>query len=133
MNDLLAQRGDPGSSPHGASLRIRVLYVEGCPNVDETVRLVRRLAGSPPWKAVIEEIAVVSQSDAVRHRFLGSPTVQVNGVDVDPAARDRTDFALSCRLYGKSGVPEAEMIVSALREAAGVKANAGAVTKRVSP
>jgi hypothetical protein len=55
--------------------------------------------------------------DAVRLRFLGSPSVQIDGLDIDPMARARTDFTLACRLYGSSGVPPAELIESAIRDA----------------
>jgi hypothetical protein len=52
---------------------------------------------------------------ALEHRFLGSPTVRINGEDIDPAARTRTAFGLMCRTYlgadGLSvGVPSVEML-----------------------
>ena len=98
-------------------MRIRVLYFTGCPHSDETFDLVRRLARSPRRETLIERIEVTTGEDAVRLRFLGSPTVQIDGVDIDPAARGRTDFALTCRLYGNSGIPTRDMIVAAIQEA----------------
>ena len=59
-----------------------------------------------------------TEAEADRMKFLGSPSVRVNGVDIEPAARERTEFALSCRLYGKSGVPLKGLLVEALREGA---------------
>jgi len=97
---------------------IRLLFFDGCPHSEATFDLVRRVAVSRRPDAVVERIEVTSQADAVRLRCLGSPTIHVNGVDIDPTARNRTDFALACRLYGASGVPEAEMIAAAIREAA---------------
>jgi hypothetical protein len=54
-----------------------------------------------------------------RVRFLGSPTVRVNGRDVDPDAVDRTDYGLKCRIYrpdhpGESQLPPEEWIRAAL-------------------
>lgn len=98
-------------------LRIQVLYFADCPHSDETFDLVRRFARSPRRGIVVDKIEVTSGAEAVRLRFLGSPTVQINGVDIDPAARGRTDYALTCRLYGSSGVPAPEMITAAIREA----------------
>ena len=98
-------------------MRIQVLYFAGCPHSDETFELVRRIARSPRQGTLVEKIEVTSGEDAARLRFLGSPTVQINGIDIDPAARERTDFALTCRLYGKSGVPAPDMITAAIREA----------------
>ena len=100
-------------------VRIRGLCFEGCAHSEAALALVRRVAGTEaPHGTVVETIDVASQRDAVRLRFLGSPTVQVNGVDIDPDARERTDFAMACRLYGGSGLPSAELLVAAIGEAA---------------
>ena len=99
-----------------ANVQIQVLYFEGCPNSEPTIELVRRVAVTHGVTSPIETVEVRSAADAVRLRFLGSPTVRVNGVDVDPNARERTDFTIACRLYGTSGVPPAETIAAALRE-----------------
>ena len=41
----------------------------------------------------IQEIA--TQAEAVQHRFLGSPTIQIRGLDIDPEAREFNDFGLT--------------------------------------
>ena len=41
----------------------------------------------------IERITVTTPTEIEKHRFLGSPTIQIGGLDIDPDARDRTDFA----------------------------------------
>jgi hypothetical protein len=41
---------------------------------------------------------VESEEDAKRHRFLGSPTVRVNGADVEPLARGSADYGFRCRI-----------------------------------
>jgi len=54
--------------------------------------------------------------DVERLRFLGSPTVLVDGVDIEPEARHRTDYSYSCRMYsGVSGLPSEEMLMAALQ------------------
>lgn len=54
-------------------------------------------------------------------RFLGSPTVRVNGRDVEPGAEERTDYVLACRVYrgeaGFSGQPDERWVREALAEA----------------
>ena len=61
---------------------------------------------------------VDTDADAQAHHFLGSPTVRVDGADVDPGAADRTDFGLQCRLYrataGLRGTPPDDLITAAL-------------------
>ncbi len=94
---------------------IRVLYFEGCPNHEPTLSLVRRVVADLELDAQVEPVAVKDAEDAKRLRFLGSPTVQVNGLDIELAARSRRDYAMSCRLYNTpDGLPPREMLLAAL-------------------
>ena len=95
-------------------MRIQVLYFEGCPHFSQAMDLIRSVAPNAP----VEAIEINTEEDAVRTRFLGSPTVRVDGIDVEPAARIRADFAIACRIYGGSGVPSRELIASAIEHAA---------------
>src|SRR5262245_27875316 len=97
-------------------MHVRILYIEGCPHSKSTEDLVRRVATSLAIDHGVESVRVDSQEEAVKLRFLGSPTVQIDGRDIEPSARHRTDYALVCRLYVASGMPAADMIRAALRE-----------------
>ena len=84
--------------------RVEVLYFDGCPGHEALLPRLReavRDAGFDP--AAIELRQVTSPDDAESERFLGSPTVRVDGRDVDPSAADRDDFGLKCRLYREDG------------------------------
>ena len=94
-------------------MKIHVLYFAGCPNHQPTVALVREVVTGLGLSVEVEEIAVNTQTDAQRLRFLGSPTVQVNGIDIEPNAREHTHYALTCRLYDGSGIPPRALLVSA--------------------
>ena len=98
-------------------MHIRVLYFAGCPNSGAALALVRDVVAREAVQATVEPVEVKSQDEAIRLRFLGSPTVQIDEEDVEPAARRRSDFSMSCRLYGNSGVPPAGMIAAAIRGA----------------
>jgi len=43
----------------------------------------------------LTEVLVSTEEEAEAHRFLGSPTVQVNGLDLDPAMRTQTAFGFT--------------------------------------
>ena len=101
-----------------ANVHIQVLVFKGCPNSEPTIDLVRRLAITHGVIASVETIEIRSAEDAIHSRFLGSPTVRINGIDVDPDARGRTDFAMVCRLYGASGIPPADSVAAAIHQAA---------------
>jgi hypothetical protein len=98
------------------SMKIQILYFEGCPNHLPTVALVHQVVATLGKEIQIEEVEVTSPEDAVSTRFLGSPTVLVNGVDIDPRARQRTDYGFSCRIYdGMSGLPSEDLLRAALQ------------------
>ena len=63
------------------------------------------------------EAVEVTDADAVqRLRFFGSPTVQINGQDIEPSVRSSTDFAYCCRVYGTSGTPPRDLVRAAFAE-----------------
>jgi hypothetical protein len=68
----------------------------------------------------VQEVEVRTQADAEAWNFVGSPTVRVNGLDVEPGARSVTAFGVGCRSYvengRRSGLPSKEMIGRALQE-----------------
>jgi hypothetical protein len=101
--------------------RVEILYFEGCPNYGSAHVLVERLASALRVEPEIELVEVADPEAAVALRFLGSPTVRVNGVDVEPGAEERCDFALACRIYrsegGASEQPEESWVRDALIEA----------------
>jgi hypothetical protein len=68
------------------------------------------------FRADVREIMVPDVSTAQRVNFLGSPTVRVNGIDIEPAAMERRDFGLMCGRYA-GGVPLTSLIRAAVRSA----------------
>lgn len=96
-------------------MRIDILYFEGCPNHGPTLALVREVIHDLRVDVPVREVEVRNEDDASRLRFLGSPTVQIDGCDIEPAARTSEDFSMSCRVYGSSGVPPRALIETALR------------------
>jgi hypothetical protein len=103
-------------------MRVELLYSEDCPNHEALLRRVRELLADAGEREKVELRRIETDDDARRQRFLGSPTVRVDGVDVDPDAGQRDDFGLKCRLYstpeGIRSVPPDEWIRSALRRSA---------------
>lgn len=100
---------------------IELLYFDGCPSHERLLPTVQRVADEAG--AELQLRAVETLEAAETERFLGSPTLRVDGVDVEPAASERTDFGLKCRIYrseeGQSGVPPEAWIRAALAEAGG--------------
>lgn len=99
-------------------MTIELLYFDGCPNSDALLPHLRELVASAGVEATIELRRVETPEDAERERFLGSPTVRVDGRDVEPGADGRDDSGLKCRLYmteqGMRGTPPDSWILAAL-------------------
>jgi hypothetical protein len=99
-------------------MTVELLYFRGCPSYEMVLPRLEQLAASHGAALVLRDVETPEQAEA--DRFLGSPTVRVDGVDVEPAAGERTDFGLKCRIYrseaGQTPVPPEEWIVAALTE-----------------
>ncbi len=101
-------------------MQVQVLYFTGCPNHKPAVDLARQVAAELDLAVQVQEVEVSSGDDVTALRFLGSPTIQVEGLDVEPGARLRTDYGFSCRMYDGRGLPLRETVAEALAEAYGV-------------
>jgi len=106
-------------------MRFEVLFFEGCPNHRLAVERAKNALAQESVEAEVAEVRVADEAAARELGFLGSPTVRINGKDVEPAARGLTQFGMCCRTYfeggRRSGAPSQEMIRAAVREALGVE------------
>ncbi len=104
-------------------MKIEILYFDGCPNHRPAVDRVKAILAELGLEAEISEIKVDDTTTAQSVGFLGSPTVRIDGLDIEPAARASREFGMKCRIYSEGrkneGVPSSELIRSALEEAAG--------------
>lgn len=102
---------------------IEVFYFDGCPSWEralENLEEAKRLEGvSTP----VQRVLVTSSEDAKTMRFLGSPTIRIDGVDLDGPEADRREFMLGCRIYsaegGTTGWPSVAVIRKALQRQQG--------------
>lgn len=81
-------------------MTVEVLYFDGCPSHERLLPRLRQMvasAGGDPDEIVLRRIETVDEAEQAR--FLGSPTVRIDGRDVDPTAAHREDYGLKCRLY----------------------------------
>jgi hypothetical protein len=99
-------------------LRIELLYFGSCPNHHAAEELIMQVLKEEGLQLTVERVAVETPEAAARNRFPGSPTIRVNGKDIDPTGDDG-HYTLRCRVYlhedGLRGVPDGEMIRTALR------------------
>ena len=99
-------------------MHVEILYFPNCPSYEELVPRVRALIARVDGEVELELREVPDAEVAERVGFLGSPSVRVNGEDIDPTAAKREDFGMKCRLYatphGLRGLPPDEWVLDAL-------------------
>lgn len=66
-----------------------------CPATPGTIRLVEGVARDMGISIAVEQVLVDTPEQAQALAFLGSPTIQLDGRDIEPEARSRTDFGLT--------------------------------------
>jgi len=110
---------------------VEIFYFDGCPNHHPAIALVERISRELGIDAELRLVNVRDKQAAQLLRFLGSPTIRVGGVDVDPDTAERDDYALSCRIFrteaGVSGQPDERWVREALLREADLTASRAAV------
>ncbi|NES17349.1 hypothetical protein G3554_27565 [Micromonospora sp. PPF5-17] len=103
-------------------MKLELLVVEDCPNHGPAAAVVRRALDEEGMSTVPITVRVVtSQTEAEQLRFLGSPSVLIDGRD--PFAEPHHRPAMAYRLYrddatGVSGVPPLRRLRQVLKQAA---------------
>ena len=102
------------------STNITFLYYEDCPSHDAAIDRLRQVMAEEGVGAEIEIVKVETDEQAQRLHFVGSPTILIDGRDIDPPPSDAY-YALACRAYrledGRiSPLPSPDMIRRALKK-----------------
>jgi hypothetical protein len=113
---------EAGSQPTGARRPlVEVLVTAGCPHREAAITLARRVCQQRGGRAEVRVVEVPDQPAAEQARFLGSPTIRVDGRDIEPGAERSAEFVHGCRLYQGAhslhGLPEEDWLHVALQEA----------------
>jgi 8-oxo-dGTP pyrophosphatase MutT (NUDIX family) len=99
-------------------VRIDFLFWRECPSHPEARALLREVMEERGVEAEVVERDVLTQDEAQELAFPGSPTIRVDGRDVDPEGAG-TPPSLTCRIYhlpdGRvSPVPSREQLEEAV-------------------
>jgi hypothetical protein len=102
-------------------MHVELLWWDGCPSHPKALSDLRATMaelGLDPDSIELREVE--SEADAARERFIGSPTIRVDGVDVTPVGDE--PYGLNCRVYHRrdgrvSPTPDPADLRDALRAA----------------
>ncbi|MBI3473013.1 MAG: hypothetical protein HY013_16780 [Candidatus Solibacter usitatus] len=73
-------------------MKIEILYFDGCPNHQPAVERVKEVLKEEGLAAEVVEVNVGDDASARSLGFQGSPTIRIDGLDVEPSARSSKEF-----------------------------------------
>lgn len=80
---------------HPSQIQVTLVFTDGCEHTPPTRVLVEQVAGELSLPIRLEMVRVTTEEEAMQYQLHGSPTVLVDGQDIDPAMRDRTDYGFT--------------------------------------
>lgn len=103
-------------------MKIEFLYFPDCPSHERALQLLQEVLEEEGVSDPIQIYCVETEEQVQLHRFVGSPTIRINGQDIDPRLAPATPYRLTCRLYlhedsRPSPLPSRGMIQTAVRRA----------------
>jgi hypothetical protein len=103
-----------------SGMKIVFLYSEDCPSYEVTLSRLRKVVEEEGINAEITSTKVETDDQAQQLHFAGSPTILIDGRDIDPPINPK--YALTCRAYrledGRvSPIPSIMMMRRAVRMA----------------
>ena len=100
-----------------------MLFVQDCPHYPATLALIQRVLAELGILADVRSSLVGDRAAAEQARFAGSPTIRVDGRDVEPGSEPPTEIVVGCRLYrlehSFAGQPAEAWVRAALLRAVG--------------
>jgi hypothetical protein len=96
-------------------MKIDFLYWKECPSHPEALERLKRLLAESGKSPEIRMVEVRTDEEARRLSFPGSPTIRIDGRDIDPAGAREQRAGLSCRIYhdaaGRPGPLPSEALI----------------------
>jgi hypothetical protein len=102
-------------------MHVELLFWDGCPSHSRALADLRAaMADLGLDSSTVAIRAIDTHGQATRERFVGSPTIRIDGVDVQPTGDE--PYGLTCRIYYRrdgrvSPTPDPADVRDALRAA----------------
>lgn len=102
-------------------MTVELLYVPNCPHHGAALDLARDVLKDEGMAVELIQTPISDYAEAIQHSFPGSPTLRVNGQDIEDVPFERLGVGFACRTYlvdGIShGVPPRAWLERAIRAA----------------
>ena len=84
-----------GTDMKEVTMRVKVVSLEGCTATPPTIVLIKETAREMNIRITLDHVVVRTPEEAQENRHIGSPTVQIEGLDIDPQARSIDQFGIT--------------------------------------
>ena len=102
-------------------MKIQLYYFDDCSSYQKALDNLKEALRSQELPQEVEMIRVTSEADAQAKRFIGSPTIRINGIDIEVPEAEEKGCGYGCRIYAENGRsagwPSVEQIRQALQAA----------------
>lgn len=98
-------------------MKVELYYFDSCPSYLKALENTREALRLEGLLADISLIAVEDDADAQAKRFIGSPTLRIDGVDVEGPEAEDNGYGFGCRIYTNNGTSAGWPSVERVREA----------------
>ena len=79
--------------------RVELYYFNGCPSWQPALENLKRALSAEGLPDAVDLVTVESEADAQAMRFLGSPSIRIDGADVEGPAAEARGCSFGCRVY----------------------------------
>lgn len=73
---------------------IKVISLKGCGAIATTITLIKEIAQEMGLRVEPEAVVITTLDEAKEYRHIGGPTVQINGLDMEPEVRNIDQFGI---------------------------------------
>jgi hypothetical protein len=80
-------------------MKIELFYFDGCPGYKTARKYIDEALNEKGLKVPVAMVKITGDEDAARYRFLGSPSIRIDGRDIESGTEKIKVFSLRCRLY----------------------------------
>ena len=112
-----AGAGAAGAAEPGSGRVVELLWFQDCPNHEKARQLLLEVFQGNGQRVDFRDVDASDPDVATATRFAGSPTIRVDGIDVEPGFEDPGDYTPRCRIYrtpsGFSDIPLREWLEGA--------------------
>ena len=100
-------------------MKVELYYLDGCPSWQRALENLEQALQLEQLSVQVEAILVADSADVQLKRFIGSPTIRIDGVDIEGPGAETRGYGYGCRVYADgsctAGWPSVNQVRRALQ------------------